>query len=128
MTNEEKEELRRESQMEYLKERVQGHDERIKVLETLTIEMAKISTILSTQQDMAKRQDDTLRKINDNLTELNHKSDRLDERVDNLEVEVKGLSDSNTLDIPDFTRKIGWTILSLVLGGVVTQILYRIFL
>lgn len=114
--------------MEYLKERVEGNSERIKVLETLTIEMAKISTILSTQQDMAQRQDDTLRKINDNLTDLNHKSDRLDERVDNLEVEVKGLSDSNKLDIPDFTRKVGWTILSLVIGGIVSQMLYHIFL
>lgn len=112
MTDEE-----RRSMMEYLKERIEGNSERIKMLETLTIEMAKISTILSTQQDMASKQDETLRQINKNLTDLNHNLDRLDERVDNLEVEVSGLSESTKLDLPDFSRKVGWTILTLTIGS-----------
>lgn len=116
-----------DSEMEYLRERIEGNSERIKVLESLTIEMAKISTILSTQQDMSSKQDNTLGKINENLTNLNHKSDRLDERVDSLEGAVKGLRESNTLDIPDLMKKVGWTVLSLLIGGVVSQILFQVF-
>lgn len=110
-------EREKDYQIEYFKEKIEGHDARIKILETMTSEMMKISLILESQQESNKKQDDTLNKINENLTKLNYKSDRLSERVDGLEVEVKEQADSNTIKVNELLRKIGWTVLSLAIGA-----------
>lgn len=101
----------------YLEEKVNGHDERIKGLEYMSIEFTKISTILEMQQDMNKKQDETLIKINDNLTQLNQKSDRLGERVDSLEGEVKESSQRDNISFSLTVRKVLWTVATVIIGG-----------
>lgn len=110
-------EREKDYQIEYFKEKIEGHESRIKILETMTSEMMKISLILESQQESNRKQDETLNKINENLNKLNYKSDRLSERVDGLEVEVKAQTEGNTIKINDLLRKVGWTVLSLVIGA-----------
>lgn len=114
-------------QYEYLKERLENQEAKIKVLESMAVEMTKIATILEIQQAMSKEQDRVLKDISQNLSEINHKSDRLNERVDHLESEVKEHSDSNTINVGELTKKIGWTVVSLVIGGIITAIMSGVF-
>lgn len=104
----------------YLEEKVESHDERIKGIEKLSNEFTKISTILEMQTEMNKKQDETLGKINDNLTNLNNTTQRLGERVGHLEGQVGEVTKNDSISVTTLMKRIGWTLFTLVMGGLVT--------
>lgn len=104
----------------FLEEKLESHNDRLKVVEKLTTEFTKISTILELHIEMGKKQDMTLEKINANLTTLNQETQKLGERVKKVESSVDKVTENDNISLAGLTKKIGWTIFTLIIGGLIT--------
>lgn len=110
----------REDYRRYLEDKLNTLNERVKILEVLTQEFTKISTILEIQIELNKKHDSVLERINENLINLNNTTKTLGTRVEQIESSVEKVRERDNISFVDAGKKVIWTIFTLVAGGFVT--------